>query len=103
MAVNFKNIALLIALIAAILLAVAIYNAYVINKPCHHGIKALDEKDKLKLDAAMIERMQKALKIKTISYADKQDKSKLVEYINFIRKGRFIYFRFIPSFSLFLL
>lgn len=84
---NLKTFSLLFVAFMGILLAFAVYNAFVVNKPCQHDVRLIDEADRIKLSTAMIETLKSALRFKTISYLDNQDKRILLEYVQFVRKG----------------
>jgi hypothetical protein len=65
-----------------------IYKAYVLNHPCEHKLKKLDEANRFKLRDETVDRLRQALAYATVSYdVNTQNESALFDYINFIRKG----------------
>lgn len=78
-----------IALLAVLAISFGIlyFNAYVLNQPCSHSVSPLNEADKIPLNEQTIDRLRKALSIRTISSHESQDHSALKEFIKFIRTG----------------
>lgn len=65
-----------------------VYRAYVINQPCKHQIKIIENDSKFKINDDILNRFKKSLKIKTISYGqNNQNISALNDFITFIRTG----------------
>ncbi len=79
-----------ILVISIVLFSVLIYKAYVINKPCTHKLRKLNDANKIKINDDILNRLQNALRYPTISFDHKtQNVSALREYIGYIRKGYF--------------
>ena len=70
----------------AILFLVLIYRAYILNKPCEHKLKPVDEKNRIKISVEQVSRFRKSLTFATVSYKENsQNVTALLEYISFIR------------------
>lgn len=83
------NLKLSFGMVMLGLFGVLYYNAFVANQPCKHTLHPVRETDKIPLTDSMLARIRQALSIKTISSFDSQDKKTLLDYVEFIRKGKF--------------
>ena len=74
--------------VVVILLAVSLYRAYVVFKPCDHKLDPLDESNRFKLTSEQTQRFQDALRIPTVSTAfGVENRTAKFELLKFIRKG----------------
>jgi carboxypeptidase PM20D1 len=78
---------LFIALISLTsLLAVLLYKAYIVNQPCQHKIAKSSEIKRLKLADSQIQRLQEALRFRTVSFGKRaQNTTAIADYGKFIR------------------
>jgi hypothetical protein len=65
-----------------------VYKAYVVNHPCEHKLKKLDETSRFKLTDQVLDRLRNAIKFPTVSYdVTTQNETALFDYVNFVRRG----------------
>lgn len=83
------NLKLSFGLVLLAVCGVLYYNAFVANQPCKHKLHHMNDTDKIPLTDSMMQRLIKALSIKTVSSLESQDKNAILDYIKFIRKGNF--------------
>lgn len=85
---SFSSKLIYMLLFVSILLIILVYKAYVINQPCKHKLIPVNDLNRIKLDDDMVKRLQKSLRIQTISYDFQNQNTKaLEEHGKFIRDG----------------
>ena len=88
MAKKFQKIAIGILSVILLTFVALVYRAYVINQPCTHDIKQIEQTNKLKINDKILHRFQKSLSFQTVSFdQNHQNTTAIEEYIQFIRKG----------------
>ena len=81
-------IAKLGGLVVIVLLAVSLYRAFVVFKPCDHKLTPLDDSNRIKLTTEQTTRFQESLRIPTVSTAfGVENRTAKMEHLKFIRKG----------------
>jgi len=81
------NLKLAILISLVVLFGVLYYRAFILNQPCKHVLNPMREEDKIQLNDQIMNRLRKALTIKTISSFEHQNISAIVDFIKFIREG----------------
>lgn len=96
MAKNVKTFLFSFISLIAALLFVLLYRAFIVNQPCKHDIKKLNDHTRINLTDKMLQTVQAALQFQTVSFnLGNENLTAKIDYVNFIRKGflkKFIHF-----------
>lgn len=71
-----------------LLLAILIYRAYVVFKPCQHNVAQINQADKFTLQDQHVKCLQRAISIRTESFKiGLENIDAKIDFVNFIRTG----------------